>query len=263
MKRIVLVGALAFVALASAAPAPAFGKVPDQAVEMLKSTRSKTSLSSGLVFVNGHYVKPSYRVRRVGTVLFVNDVQISGQIVPWRSFLATQDGYVPPAPVAKPAVAAPPPKKEKTVDDLFDDEPAPAAKAEPVAAAASSESASADEVGAFTANEKSQALLKKIESARARVHGRLRDGCICFYGSRYAPLSIPPRTSRKLLDVLPEAIRDANDAAELEASLRAKGFGVMLGRLLCEDLMAHQADYLQIVKRREQIKEDESLGLTR
>ena len=110
MRTAIVATVLALVAVTASA-APKFEKVPDQALEMLKGTRSK-SVSSGLVFVNGRYVKPSYRVARHGTAIFVNDSQVTGQVVPWTSFLATQDGYVPPAPVAKPVVATPPQNPE-------------------------------------------------------------------------------------------------------------------------------------------------------
>lgn len=254
MRSLVLCATAAMTVLAVFA-APRFEKVPDQALELLKGARSK-SVSSGFLFVNGHYVKPSYRVSRKGTAIFVNDAQITGQIVPWASFLATQDGYVAPA---KPVAAAPAPKKaEKSVDDLFDDTPAekPAAEAEAKPAEV------AEESGSFSPNAKSDALLKKVDDARIEVRRRLRDGFVCFYGSRYSRVLVEPRVARGLLDVLPEAMRDANSGAALAAVLRQKGFPFM-GRALCDDLVENRADYLEVIRRRESIKEDERLGLTR
>lgn len=259
MKRIVLVAALVFAACVSAAPAPKFATVPQQALDALGLDRDKKSVSSGILFVNGHYIKPRYRVNRHGTAVFVNDVQISGQIVPWRDFLATQDGYVPPAPVARPVAAPPPAKKEKTVDDFFDDEPAPAVKPAPAEPAAASKDASEGAV-AFVANEKSRKLLKKVEDYRNNVRTHLTDGDVCFFGSRYGRVYVPKRSARALIDALPEAIRDANTAAQLHAMMRARRF-MFISIEICEDLMANQADYLQIAKRREQIKDDEKLGL--
>lgn len=252
MRSLVLCATAAMSVLAAFA-APRFEKVPDQALELLKGARSK-SVSSGFLFVNGHYVKPSYRVSRMGTAIFVNDVQITGQVVPWASFLATQDGYVPPA---KPAAAPAPKKKaEKSVDDLFDDAPAesPAAEEKPAE--------EAEGPVAFSPNAKSAALLKKVDEARIETRRRLRDGYVCFYGSRYARVLVEPRIARGLLDVLPEAMRDAKNGAALAAALRQKGYPFM-GRELCEDLVENRADYLEIVRRRESIKEDERLGLTR
>ena len=255
MRRAVLFALAAACALAVPA-APKFDKVPAQALEMLKATRSKSSVSSGLLFVNGHYLKPSYRIARQGTAVFVNDVQITGQVVPWAAFLATQDGWVAPAKAAAPA---PKPKKaEKSVDDLFDDAPAE----KPAEAEAAPAADEAELTGSFTPNAKSAALLKKVDDARIEVRRRLREGFVCFYGSRYTRVLVEPRVAKNLLEVLPDAMRDANDGAALAATLRAKGFPFM-GRPLCDDLVENRADYLSIARRRESIKEDERLGLTK
>ena len=261
MIRIALWAALALVTFPAFAETP-FEKVPDQAIEMLKKTARPKSVSTGLLFVNGRYLKPSYRVVRNGTALFVNGTQITGQIIPWTSFLATQDGYVPPKPVAAAPVAKKVEKKAEDDDaDLFDD--APAAKKEksekdaPAAAAAS-----AEPTCPFVANDRSDKLLKRIDEARKDVRTHLKNGYICFFGSRYTRVYVPTRVARGLLDVLPEAIRDANSGSELSASLRAKGFPFM-GRELCDDLIANQTDYINLVKRREQIKDEEKLGLAR
>lgn len=258
MRRIVLFATLACSALVAVA-APRFEKVPAQAQEMLKGARSK-SVSSGLVFVNGHYLKPSYRVARYGTAIYVNDAQVTDQIVSWNAFLATQDGYVPaPAPV-KPAAPAPKKKVEKTVDDLFDDAPAAKPEAEAASAKPAPAAAESEVAGSFTPNDKSAALLKKVDDARIEVRRRLRDGYICFFGSRYTRVYVEPRVAKALLEVLPEAVRDASSGSDLAAKMRAKGFPFM-GRQLCEDLFENQADYLLVAKRREQIKDDEKLGL--
>ena len=254
MRRLVLFATLACSALAAVA-APRFEKVPAQAQEMLKGARSK-SVSTGLVFVNGHYLKPSYRVARYGTAIYVNDTQVTGQIVSWNAFLATQDGYVAPVAPVKPAAPAPKKKAEKTVDDLFDDAPATA----PAAETAAEKSAAAEPTGNFTPNAKSAALLKKVDDARVEVRHRLRDGYICFFGARYTRVYVEPRVARTLLGILPEAIRDASSGAELAAAMRTKGFPFMT-RPLCEDLFENQADYLLLAKRREQIRDDEKLGL--
>lgn len=249
-------------ALASlSAFAARFEKVPAQAQEMLKGSRSKT-VSSGLLFVNGRYMKPSYRVARYGTAIFVNDTQITGQVVPWSAFLATQSGYVPPPAPVKPAAPKKKVEKEKTVDDLFDDGPAASAEPEPEP---EKPAPAAEEPGAavaFTPNEKSARLLKKIDDMRIEVRRRLRDGYICFFGTRYTRVYVEPRVARALLDVLPEAVRDASSGADLAAKMRAKGFPFM-GRALCDDLFENQTDYLNVVKRREQIKDDEKLGLNK
>lgn len=244
MRGFWMVAAAACAALA-ACGAPKFEKVPRQAMEMLKGARGKP-FSAGLVFVNGAYQRTPYRIVRYGTALFVNDVQATGQIVPWRSFLATQDGYEPPA---APAKAAPPPKKSE--DDLFDD--APAKKEEAARPAPEPEVA-----GAFAPNAKSDALLKKVNAARLELQRKLKAGYLVFLGANYARVAVEPRVARALMAVLPEAIRDAADGGDLAAALRAQGFPFM-HRALCDDLVANRADYLQLVARRAKIQEDEAL----
>jgi len=231
-------------AVVAAPSAPKFEKVPKQAMEMLKGTRGKP-FSAGIVFVNGEYVKPSYRIIRYGTALYVNDVQVTGQIVPWRTFLATQDGYQAPAKAGAEA-----PKPAKSVDDLFDDEPVKKPGDKPPE--------EPDVEGAFAPNAKSEALLKKVNAARLEVQRKLKDGYIVFFGVRYARVMVEPRVARSLLAVLPEAIRDATDGAELAATLRGKGFPFM-GRALCDDLVGHRADYLKLVERRTKIREEDRL----
>lgn len=245
-----MVVALAGMALA----APKFEKVPDQANEMLKGSRGRP-FSAGLVFSNGHYLKPPYRVARYGTAIFVNDVQISGQVVPWRSFLATQEGYVSPAASAKKAGKPAEKKAEEATEDLFDDGSAKEAEKKQAEAAA----AAAEERGAFVPNEKSDRLKKKIDNYRVEVQGKLKRGDICFFGVRYGSLIVPSREALKLLETLPEAISDANGGADLFQNLRARGFAYM-SRPLCDDLIENRADYLLLVERREQMRKDKELA---
>ena len=114
-KTYILLVALATI-LSTDAAAPAFEKVPDAARVALKGARGKP-VRKGFVFVNGHYLPPPYVVARYGTAIFVNNVQVTDQIVPWKSFLATQAGAAPAAPSAPAAPA----KKATAIDDLFDD----------------------------------------------------------------------------------------------------------------------------------------------
>ena len=249
---------LALVALmAVVAAASGFEPVPEAARTALRGTRGKP-FTAGLLFCDGACVKPPYRVARYGTAIFVNDRQVTGQIVPWRAFLATQEGYVPPVPPKPAAVEAKKPKA--AADDLFDDAPAqtaPAAK--PSAPAAKPSAPAAEEASvAFRANAKSAALVKKVNAVRVEIQRKLKDGYICFYGARYPRVFVGPRVAKDLLAVLPEAISDAPDGAALEAAMRAKGFAFM-GRELCEDLVRHRADYPKILERRRALEEEEAL----
>lgn len=239
MRKPVLGYVLAAAMLAWAAPD--FEKVPNEARIHLKGTRGKP-VRTGLVFVNGHYLKPPYTVARYGTAIYVNNVQVTGQIVPWRSFAGTPPSAAPAATPAAPA------RKESALDDLFDDSTsAPAATAE--RAASTSE---------FTPNARTNALLKRINDTRTDVHKRLLDGQAVFFGSRYPKVMVPTRLCRDMLGKLPEAMRDADDGADLLGRLKACGI-TYLSLETCEDLMANRSDYLALVDRRRTIQEDEHL----
>lgn len=252
--------------------APKFEKVPNAARTALSGTRGK-SVDAGLVFANGHFIKPSYKVARYGTAIYVNDTQITGQIVPWRAFLDAQDGAAPrPAVRPKPAVAPVPapaakPAAAKTVDDLFDDDDsssAPVTSAVPEAPAApvvSTETSVEDDEGAgsFTPNAQTKKLLERINARRTSINRRLLAGDICFFGSRYAPVFVQPRVGRGLIKILPEAIRDADNAAELQSVMRQKGYAFMT-RELCEDLVENRADYPALLRYRQHLEEEEKFN---
>ena len=137
---------LSFSAVAAPEPAAkraAFATVPKQALVELKATVGKP-FSAGLVFVNGKFLDPPYKVERYGTALRINGIQVTNEIVPWTEFLKTQPGarvekvetpQSADAPAAEPAPAAEEPEAEESydssddIDDLFDDDPKPKKKA--------------------------------------------------------------------------------------------------------------------------------------
>ena len=246
--RTMLFWGLLLAALAGVA-APSFDKVPDEARIALRGTRGKPT-RTGLVFVNGHFLKPPYTVARYGTAIFVNNVQVTDQVVSWRSFLATQPGAAPAAAPA-PAPAAPA-KKASAIDELCDDARAPAAQA------AAEPAPSAGGSGKFEMHEQAKGLLKRINDHRTALNRRLRNGETCFFGKSYARVDVPQRLSRDLLGVLPEAMRDAADGADLYNRMRARGF-VFLSAPLCAELIENRADYTELVERRNKIKEEEDL----
>lgn len=253
--RTMLFSGMLLAAMLAGAAAPTFEKVPDEARAALKGARGKPT-RSGLVFVNGHYLKPPYTVARYGTAIFVNNVQVTDQVVPWRSFLATQPGAAPAAAPA-PAPAAPA-RKTTAIDDLFDDGPAadekPAAEKSPAAGAAQS----ADWGGSFELNARANQLLKRINDERTAINRRLRNGETCFFGKGYARVDVPQRLSRELIGVLPEAMRDAADGADLYGRMRTRGFVFMTAKI-CADLIANRADCTELVERRKKFKEEEEL----
>ena len=241
-KTYMLLAALAAVLLADAA-APAFEKVPDAARTALKGARGKP-VRKGFVFVNGHYLPPPYVVARYGTAIFVNNVQVTGQIVPWQTFLSTQAGSAP----AAPAPAAPA-KKATAIDDLFDDGAAPAQQAAPAAADAGGD--------AFVPNARSEQMLKRINDYRTDVNKRLLNGDACFFG-RYGFVVVQQRLCRNMMEALPDAVRDSADGADLYNRMRGRGL-VFLNANICSDLNENRADYSALVERRRKMQEDEEV----
>ena len=234
-------------AMMAGAAAPAFEKVPDAARTALKGARGK-QVRKGLVFVNGHYLPPPYVVARYGTAIFINNIQVTGQIVSWKQFIATQPGGTT---AAAPAPAAPA-KKATAIDDLFDDGGTPAA-----ATTAPTTADAGDDSGAFVPNARTNQMIKRINDYRTDVNKRLLNGDACFFG-RYGFVAVQQRLSRGLLDVLPEAIRDAADGSDLFNRLRGRGVGY-LNANICADLIDNRADYSALVERRRKMKEDEDV----
>lgn len=287
MKRLsVAIGLIGLLVVAAEAAVRDFEEVPASANKYLKAVKGKP-IRTGMVFVNGHYVKPPYVLMRSGTALFVNHgTQITDQVVPWRAFLATQSGVIAAqqaaAAAAAQAAAAQPVVSKRTtptpsrpvvvqdVDDLFDDTPpAPAPDPTPTTApsvspppaapkstALSDAEAAAD--ASFEPNDHSRALLKRINNRRSYFDRKLREGNMIFFGSRYSPVTVEPRLVRNLLAVLPDAIREADDGAHLFSILRNKGI-VYLSREVCDDLVENRADYPQILEYRRSIEKDDEL----
>lgn len=272
MKKMkgVVIGVIGALVLAAGAAAPQFEEVPSGANKYLKAVRGKP-IRTGMVFVNGHYQKPPYVLMRSGTALFLNHgVQITGQIVPWKAFLATQSGGAaifappPPAPVRPRAVQQP--RTVQSVDDLFDDtpppEPVPAAPAPAPAASSATTAETAAAIAAleasFTPNEQTKRMLQRINDRRSYFDRKLREGDVIFFGTRYSPVTVDARLVRSLLAVLPEAIREADDGAHLFSMLRGKGIAY-LSREICDDLVENRADYPQILEYRRAIEKDDEL----
>ena len=278
MKRLsVAIGLIGLLVAVAEAAVRDFEEVPASANKYLKAVKGKP-IRTGMVFVNGHYMKPPYTLMRSGTALFVNHgTQITGQVVPWKAFLATQSGVIAAQQAAAQAAAAQPvvaPKRTtpkptrpavvQDVDDLFDDKPpapapAPSVSASPVAPRSTALSEAEEAADAsFKPNEHTQILLKRINNRRSYFDRKLREGNMIFFGSRYSPVTVEPRLVRSLLAVLPEAMREAEDGAQLYAALRSKGI-VYLSREVCDDLVENRQDYRQVIEHRKTITKDDEL----
>ncbi len=249
MKMRTVIGLMVMSALAVGAASPQFEEVPAGANKALKAVKGKP-IRTGMAFVNGHYVKPPYVLMRSGTALFVNyNTQITGQVVPWKAFLATQGGAAAQKPTAPVQ-----PRTAQSVDDLFADTP-PAAQ--PTAAAPAADAAADVD---FTPNEQSKRLLKRINDRRSFFDRKLREGGVIFFGSRYAPVIVSePRLVRDLMAMLPEAIRDSSDGADLFGKMRGKGITYMT-REICDELVENRTDYSALVERRKEMEKADELN---
>lgn len=237
-------------------PEPLFEKVPAPAVTALRIAKGKM-ISTGLVFVNGKLLPGPYIVSRHGTAIKVNREQVTGQIVPWSQFVV--GGAPRPAPrppAAAPAAPPPPPPSASSVDDLFEDAPAkPAPSGRPAAPAPVA--APPPPAGDYVDTPRTRSLLKLINEFRTDVDRTLRGNGVYFFGVRHAPVRVEARQAETLLAILPTALRDANDARQLQAILRSRGI-TYLPPEVCADLMTDRALFMKIRDRVREIKEEQS-----
>ncbi len=243
-------------------PGPAFEKVPKAALNALRISRGKV-INTGMVFVNGKLLPGPYIVSRYGTAIRINSVQVTGPLVPWVQF-TTAAGNAPAAraPAAPPPAAAPAPAakpvSDSSVDDLFGDAPAPApAQAAPRAAAPAAPAAAPVPEGRYADTPRSKALLKRINDYRTDLDRLLRGNGVLFFSTRHSPVRIDSRLAQGLLDVLPNALRDANDARELQSILRAKGI-TYLPAAACAEMIRDRALYMKVRDRMREIKEEQA-----
>ena len=110
----------------------------------------------------------------------------------------------------------------------------------------------------FVPNDHSRALLKRINDQRSYYDRKLREGNVIFFGTRYSPVTVDSRLVRSLLAVLPEAMREAEDGAQLFAVLRGKGI-TYLSREVCDDLIENRTDNRQMIEYRKAIEKDHEL----
>lgn len=220
-----IVAVVSFVATA----ALAFPTVPKASAKALGVTRGKP-FTSGLVFVDGKYVKPPYVVERWGTGLRINGRKISGEIIGWSEFIKTQAGVKVTktvAPVAPTAPAVEQTEDESSLDDLFDDAEKGAKKDVKKSARASYKPAQPSVTysfdGEFVPNATTKALVEKINVARTDIDKKLRLGGFFFFGDGYSRVAGDAGTAWKILKALPEAQRDNESAAALASALRDKG----------------------------------------
>ena len=71
-------------------------------------------------------------------------------------------------------------------------------------------------------------------------------------------MEVPPGLVKKLLDVLPDAMREADDGVDLESRIRARGI-VFLNRTICTELIENRPDYLKLIERKKALLEQERM----
>lgn len=274
---------LSFPAVAAPEPAAkrgaAFATVPKQALVELKATVGK-SFSAGLVFVNGKFLDPPYKVERYGTALRINGIQVTNEIIPWTEFLKTQAGArvekvdPPPAAAASSQETAPVVEESETsdssiddIDDLFDDDPKPKKKvaAKPVvkrtpkAAPPPQPTTTVVLDGEFVANDKTKAMVARINKERTRVETVLRKGGCVFFGTRYTPISVDRMPAEMFLSSMPVVMKSNTVFEPFSSAARAKGI-TFLSDAVLRDLFRNRLDYIRLIAREKAIKEEGKWG---
>ena len=237
--------------------------MPKQALSELKVSVGKP-FSAGLVFLNGKYVAPPYKVERYGTAIRINGTQVSGELIPWDEFLKTQSGVkvetvTPEAPAVEeepePAVDT---DEGSDFDDLFSDTPAPKKKAPKRAASAPSAPAPVTTVtfdGEFVPNEKSRAMLAKLNKIRTDIELTLRNGGYHFFGTRYTPVTGDRGATDLILGALPEAMKASSSFESFSSAVRARHI-TYLPETVLRDLFKNRIDYVRLQDRAKAIKEE-------
>ena len=267
MKNIWLVLAVLF----GAVTAGAFSEIPRESAKALGVTKGR-KFSEGLVFVNGKFIPPPYRVERWGTGIRINKVPVTGQVIDWAEFLKTQPGVksVPSAPAA-PASASPVPApvsaapaaddySDASLDDLFDDTPPPpkpkAVASKPAVAAPKPEAKPAPVLeGPFVKNDAVKALIRQVNAARLEIDRTLRSGGFICFGDNYARIVGDSRAAAKLLEALPEAQMKAETVESFRAAVRAAKL-VYLHELVCDELFRNRIDYRRLMEHRQKLQKD-------
>lgn len=269
---------LVFAATAAESAKPAiktnFPKQPDAARKALRAAVGKP-FSEGWVFIDGQYLEPPYKVERFGNVIRINGIQVTGEVIPWSSFIRTQKGVKvtrsesapaegespEPEPEPEPEIEDADDAWENSLDDLFDDEPAakkPAKKSggyklKPrVKKPTVTVSYSFD--GEFEHNEKTKELLGKINAYRTKIDSNLRSGgCYCF-SSRYRTVALDVGATRHVLEHLPDLMKQNTTFEAFSQAVHAAN--IPFPEPLIEDVFRHRFDFLRIKARYTREKEN-------
>jgi hypothetical protein len=255
-------------------------------LKALKATIGKP-FDAGWLFIDGQFVEPPYKVERYGTVLRVNGFQITNDVVPWEEFIKTQEGVVvtktESAPDSTESAPEPVPEAEledeeddddvaSSLDDLFDDEPVKKTTKKKTKKSAGyklrpkkpTTKVAYSFDGEFVPNEKSNALLARINKARGRIDAMLRAGGIICASSKYSYIRVDGGpVADQAMEKLPGIMKAAKTPEDLLVSARNAGM-VFFSSPFCADLYRNRFTYLRLEERCKSIKEKkqwQSLGL--
>ena len=263
-----------------------FESVPKRALVELKASVGKP-IDSGLVFVNGKYMPPPYKVERYGTAIRINGMQVSNQIVPWDEFVKTQSGakiektveggedeeYEEEEEIAEEEEEEEEPADDDLddfdddIDDLFDDVPAAKKNAAPARGGKSTlgtarkakvrkpvEVVTVTLDGEFKPNGKSNGLLAKIDKERTAIDMLLRGGGYVCFGRGYQRVCGDSRPAGDILAKLPGIQKANNEYAGFAAAMRENALSYLTEPVI-KDLFKNRVDYVQLAKRARDEKE--------
>lgn len=243
-----------------------FPHAPVAAVKTLKASVGK-QFNAGWVFVDGKYIDPPYQVKRYGNVIKINDVQVTGEVVPWSAFIKTQDGVkvtktpsgeTGAEPEAAPAAEAPVVESaddswEDSLDDLFDDGPAVKKPAKKQAAAPKprpkkpSVTVSYTFDGEFVHNDITKGYLERINRLRTKIDGNLRSGGCYFFSSEYPMVAMDAGAARHVLEHLPEIMKQSFDRETFAQKVHAAS--MPFSEVAIDQLFKNRVDHFKLAAR--------------
>ena len=269
-RMVLLAAALAACAAGAAEVRRSFEAVPKQALVELKATVGRP-FSSGLVFLDGKFIPPPYKVERYGTAIRINGQQVTGQIIPWDDFLKTQAGVrvervetpasETPAVVeeAAPAETSYSDDLSDDFDDLFDDNPKPKKKtSRPAARKPAAPPPPAAKVifdGEFKPNTKSKAMVAKLNKIRTDLEVFLRKGGACFFGTRYSTVTADRAPADMFLEAIPRVMKDSTTFEVFSSAARSRGISYLSEPVL-RDLFRNRLDYIKLQERAKAVKDE-------
>ena len=241
----------------------AFTPAPKASVKALKVTKGKP-FTSGLVFIDGKFIKPPYVVERYGNVIRINGVQATQPVVDWSEFLKTQSGLSvikteAPAPEEKSAPAPEPVSaaaeaddSDDPLDDLFDDGPSKPTRRKQAshhAPAPKPKVATTMKLdGEFEMNDRAVGLRSKINLKRTEIDAALRRGGFFCFGSSYSTVSGDSKETERILKELPKIMKAYSDPKPFAVAMRQSGFVYFHPRLV-QEFFENRVDYLELQNR--------------